>query len=110
MEFNRLVDYGTDAIRLTLQNGNGVALLSTLLRSFSWGDNCYTTVVVYSNSSSVFLPGLIMSVIERYFSVHWDLIRNLPTDTVDVFLCPINVASKEAYRMDCFWDNNHWIN
>lgn len=110
MKFNRLVDYGTDAIRLTLQNGNGVALLSTLLRSFSWGDNCYTAVVVYSNSSSVSLPGLITSVTEKYFSVHWDLIHDLPTDTVDVFLCPMNAAGKEAYRMDCFWDNNHWIN
>lgn len=109
-EFIRLVDYGADAIRLTFQNGNGIELLSTLLRSFSWGDNYYTAVVVYSSSSSVSLPGLITSVIEKYFSVHWDLIRDLPTDTVDVFLCPMNAASKEAYRMDCFWDNNHWIN
>lgn len=85
MAFNHLVDHGADTIRLTLQNGNGVDLLSSLLRSFSWGDNCYTVVVVYSGSSSVFLPGLITSVIEKYFSVHWDLIRDLPADTVDVF-------------------------
>lgn len=109
-EFIRLVDYGADAIRLTFQNGNGIELLSTLLRSFSWGDDYYTSVVVYSSSSSVSLPGLITSVIEKYFSVHWDLIRDLPTDSVDVFLCPMNADSKEAYRMDCFWDNNHWIN
>lgn len=107
MEFNRLVDYGTNAIRLTLQNGNEVDLLPTLLRSFSWGDNCYTVVVVYSSSSSVSLPGLITSMIEKYFSVHWDLIRDLPVDTVDVFLCPMNAASKEVYRMDCFWANHH---
>ena len=91
-EFNRLVDYGTDAIRLTLQNGNEVDLLPTLLRSFSWGDNCYTAVVVYSSSSSVSLPGLITSMIEKYFSVHWDLIRDLAVDTVDVFLCPDDEA------------------
>lgn len=109
-EFIRLVDYGTDAIRLTFQNGSGIELLSTLLRSFSWGDNDYTAVVVYSSSSSVSLPGLITSVVEKYFSVHWDLIRDLPTDTVDVFLCPMNAASKEAFQMDCFWGNNHWIN
>ena len=107
MEFNRLVDYGTDAIRLTLQNSNEVDLLPTLLRSFSWGDNCYTVVVVYSSSSSVSLPELITSMIEKYFSVHWDLICALPVDTVDVFLCPMNAASKEAYRMDCFWVNHH---
>lgn len=107
MEFNRLVDYGTDAIRLTLQNSNEVDLLPTLLRSFSWGDNCYTVVTVYSSSSSVSLPGLITSMIEKYFSVHWDLICALPVDTVDVFLCPMNAASKEAYRMDCFWVNHH---
>ena len=107
MEFNRLVDYGTDAIRLTLQNSNEVDLLPTLLRSFSWGDNCCTVVTVYSSSSSVSLPGLITSMIEKYFSVHWDLICALPVDTVDVFLCPMNAASKEAYRMDCFWVNHH---
>lgn len=107
MEFNRLVDYGTDAVRLTLQNSNEVDLLPTLLRSFSWGDNCYTVVVVYSSSSSVSLPRLITSMIEKYFSVHWDLIRDLPVDTVDVFLCPMNAASKEAYRMDCFGVNHH---
>ena len=44
-EFIRLVDYGADAIRLTFQNGNGIELLSTLLRSFSWGDNYYTELV-----------------------------------------------------------------
>lgn len=101
------MDYGTDAIRLTLQNSNEVDLLPTLLRSFSWGDNCYTVVVVYSSSSSVSLPELITSMIEKYFSVHWDLIRDLPVDTVDVFLCPMNAASKETYRMDCFWVNHH---
>lgn len=109
-EFIRLVDYGTDAIRLTFQNGNGIELLSTLLRSFSWGDKYYISVVVYSSSSSVYLPDLITSVIEKYFSVHWDLIRDLSTDTVDVFLCSMNAASKEAYRIDCFWDNNRWMN
>lgn len=44
-EFIRLVDYGADAIRLTFKNGNGIELLSTLLRSFSWGDNYYTELV-----------------------------------------------------------------
>lgn len=37
--------FGTNAIRLTFQNGNGIELLSTLLRSFSWGDNYYTELV-----------------------------------------------------------------
>lgn len=107
LEFNQLVDYGTDAIRLTLQNGNEVDLLSSLLRSFAWGDNCYTVVIVYSSSSSVSLPVLITSMIEKNFSVHWDLIRDLPMDTVDVFLCPMNEAGKETYRIDCFWVNHH---
>lgn len=107
LEFNRLMDYGTDAIRLTIQNDNEVDLLSSLLRSFSWGDNCYTAVVVYSSSSPVSLPGIITSMIEKNFSVHWDLICDLPVDTVDVFLCPMNEAGKETYRMDCFWVNHH---
>lgn len=109
-EFDRLVDYSADVIRLAFQDDDDLSLLSTLMKAFTSGDKYYIAVVVYSCLSPVILPERVTSVIEKYLSVYWSMVCDFPKALANVYLCPMNAVSAEAYQIDFFCDNRHRFN